>query len=322
MTLKVGPRRATLSLDGAQIAGFDVLYEPTLTLGQARELALSQARETLVAFGEASPQARKTLRDAGASYASETGEIYIHAPPVHIEVPGRSRALARGGIGTSMGAGPAPFGLRGGRVPRWLLLNADAKPTFGELARAVELSESNVSRTVHGLAAEGLVRVGHDPFDDRRRFVLVDRPRRLLEALERAWLSRRLRSMTVTVGASDAQEGERILTRAAERIDRRYTVGGLLGAERLTSAVQPASVTAWVASTDLEAWADALDGHPTRPHPGTITLSVAPDPFVLSMGFDRDGVHIADPVQLYLDCRRSGERALEAAEAIRTEMGW
>jgi len=28
------------------------------------------------------------------------------------------------------------------------------------------------------------------------------------------------------------------------------------------------------------------------------------------------------PVQLYLDCPRSGERALEAAEAIRAEMGW
>jgi hypothetical protein len=30
----------------------------------------------------------------------------------------------------------------------------------------------------------------------------------------------------------------------------------------------------------------------------------------------------SDPVQLYLDCRSAGERALEAADAIRAGMGW
>jgi hypothetical protein len=36
----------------------------------------------------------------------------------------------------------------------------------------------------------------------------------------------------------------------------------------------------------------------------------------------RADISVADPVQLYLDCRISGERALEAAAAIRMEMGW
>jgi hypothetical protein len=61
---------------------------------------------------------------------------------------------------------------------------------------------------------------------------------------------------------------------------------------------------------------------PSRPASGRITAQLAPDPFVLSMATDHDGIQVADPVQLYLDCRLAGERALEAADAIRTEMRW
>jgi hypothetical protein len=43
---------------------------------------------------------------------------------------------------------------------------------------------------------------------------------------------------------------------------------------------------------------------------------------VLQLASEHDGMKIADPVQLYLDCRLAGERALEAADAIREVMGW
>jgi len=51
-------------------------------------------------------------------------------------------------------------------------------------------------------------------------------------------------------------------------------------------------------------------------------MQMSQDPFVLSLASNRNGIQVADPVQLYLDCRSAGERALEAAEAIRAEMGW
>jgi hypothetical protein len=55
---------------------------------------------------------------------------------------------------------------------------------------------------------------------------------------------------------------------------------------------------------------------------GRVTVQLTRDPFVLSLASDRHGIQVADPVQLYLDCRAAGERALEAADAIRTEMRW
>ena len=60
----------------------------------------------------------------------------------------------------------------------------------------------------------------------------------------------------------------------------------------------------------------------SRPAAGRITAQLAPDPFVLSLATNCEGIQVADPVQLYLDCRAAGERALEAADAIRTEMHW
>jgi hypothetical protein len=51
-------------------------------------------------------------------------------------------------------------------------------------------------------------------------------------------------------------------------------------------------------------------------------MQLTRDPFVLSLASDRNGIQIADPVQLYLDCRSAGELALEAADAIRAEMRW
>ena len=60
----------------------------------------------------------------------------------------------------------------------------------------------------------------------------------------------------------------------------------------------------------------------SRPAPGRLTMQLTRDPFVLSLASDRNGIQVADPVQLYLDCRSAGEGALEAADAIRAEMRW
>jgi hypothetical protein len=55
---------------------------------------------------------------------------------------------------------------------------------------------------------------------------------------------------------------------------------------------------------------------------GALRIAVAPDPWVLQLARDVDGVPVADSVQLWLDCATAGERALEAAEALAGEMGW
>lgn len=101
-----------------------------------------------------------------------------------------------------------------------------------------------------------------------------------------------------------------------------YAVGGVAGASLIRRAVEPADVVVWIRREDADVWADELIATPARPAAGRITAQLTPDPFVLSLATSREGIRVADPVQLYLDCRAAGERALESAEAIRAEMQW
>lgn len=314
--LSLGERRAALLIDGERVASFEIEREATMTSARAEELASADPGRRLVVFERSSPQARELLRRRGLSYAAADGELFVHAPPVHVERPPRRRAVA------PAPAPAAPFATRSSRVPRWLLLHADERPSFRELANAIELSEAMVSRTMRALADDGLVAIEADPADGRRRRARLRDAQALLDAFERATLGRRPRRVTWDVGARDAAEAiERVRT-AAERLALPYAVSGLAGAAFVRRAVEPADVSVWISRDDPERWAEELIAVPARPGPGRITAHVAPDPFVLSLAASYDGVRVADPVQLYLDCRRAGERALEAADAIRAEMNW
>ena len=179
-----------------------------------------------------------------------------------------------------------------------------------------------VSRTVRALADDGLVAIETDPTDARLRLARLRDPGRLLDAFERAVAPRRPRRMTWDVGARDAAAAMQALRDAAVRLKVPYAVGGVAGASLIRRAVEPAEVVVWIGRDDAELWADELMATPSRPAAGRITAQLAPDPFVLSLATNHEGIQVADPVQLYLDCRSAGERALEAADAIRTEMHW
>jgi len=179
-----------------------------------------------------------------------------------------------------------------------------------------------VSRTVRALADDGLVAIEADPTAARLRLARLRDPARLLDAFERALAPRRPRRMTWDVDARDAVAAMQALRDAAERLKIPYAVGGVAGASLIRRVVEPAEVVVWIGRDDAERWADELMAAPSRPAPGRITAQLAPDPFVLSLATEHDGIQVADPVQLYLDCRAAGERALEAADVIRTEMGW
>src|SRR4051794_12835178 len=86
--LQVGPRRASLRIEGRRAAGFDVKHVETLSAAAAEDMEGLDPGRWLVTFCGSSPRARKTLQRLGLSYASATGEVYIHAPPVHVELPG------------------------------------------------------------------------------------------------------------------------------------------------------------------------------------------------------------------------------------------
>ncbi len=314
--LDLGKRRAALLMDGKRVATFDVERIDVLTARGVDELASEDPGRRLVVFERSSPQARELLRRRGISYGAADGELFVHAPPIHIERPPLRRTIA------PPTAPASPFAIRSSRVPRWLLLHAEERPSFRELAETVELSEAMVSRTMRALSDDGLVAIEPDPADARRRRVRLRDARSLLGAFEQAIATRRPPRITWDVGTHDAVGALERLRAAADRLELPYAVSGLVGAAFVRRVVEPAEVSVWIPRDDPALWAEELMAVPARPGPGRITAYLAPDPFVLSLATTRERVHVADPVQLYLDCRRAGERALEAAEAIRAEMNW
>ena len=301
-------------MDGEPVASFEVKQEKTLTTPRAQELDVSDPSRRLIVFERSSPEARALLRERGLSYLAGNGELWIHAPPIHVErPPGRKRVPA---------ATPAsPFSVRASRVPRWLLLHPEGAPTFRELGRAVMLSESIVSRTLNALADDGLVKVEPDPHDGRKRRVRLRDASAMLAAFEQA-NPRPARRQTWDVGARDVPEAMRRLRSAAKYLQLPYMVSGLSGAALVKRVVEPLTVDAWIERDSLELWLEALGAVPARPGPGRLVVQSARDPFIFTLATRLEGFLVADPVQLYLDCRRVGERALEAAEAIRKEMRW
>ncbi len=311
--------RASLSIDGRRIASFAVRRVDVLTRTGAESLA-EEARHSrrplMIAFERSSPEARAVLRERRASYAAGDGELFVYAPPVYVERPSRRKVVL------VVAAPAAPFANRASRVPRWLLLHADEQPSFRELATRLELSEAMVSRTMRALADDGLVGIGSDPADARLRLARLPEPARLLDAFERAVAPRRPRRVTWDIGARDAPQAVTALQTAAHELKVPYAVGGVAGASFVRGAVEPIDVVVWIQRDDADLWAERLAATRSRPGPGRVTMQLTRDPFVLSLASSRNGIQVADPVQLYLDCRSAGERALEAADAIRVEMRW
>jgi DNA-binding transcriptional ArsR family regulator len=315
--LEVGQHRATLYIDGRKAAAFDVKHEDAFSTADAEAMGGLDPSRWLVAFNRSSPQARSMLRTLGISYASPQGEIYVHAPPVHVEIPARRRSFLE-----TPGDRSSPFAIRASRIPRWLLLHPEETPSFTHLRSEVDLSASVVSRTLRALADEGLVAISQDRNDSRMRRVRVEETSALLRAFEQASIRRRVPQRSWDVGSRDPAKTLDRLRRAAKRTLLPYALGGLAGAAMFAKVVEPASIDVWIGREDLDAWTEELMATPARPRPGAITFRPIPDPFLLSLAWERRKLQVADPVQLYLDCRRAGERALDAADLIRREMRW
>jgi DNA-binding MarR family transcriptional regulator len=307
---------------GVVLAQFDVLRLEVLTSGRAEELLVGlgpgREPEVLVVFERSSPDARALLRARRVSYAAGDGELFVCAPPIYIEL----ERPARKAVAPIEGARSVPFAARASRVPRRLLLRPREHPTLRWLAQELQLSESVVSRTVAAHAEDGLVHVERDPHDARVRHVSLRDASETLDAFERAAAARRIRRLTWDVGSRDAEGALGVLREAALQAGQPYAVGGLAGAALHRRVVEPRRAHALDRARLRFQLGAGAACHARRPAPGRITAQLVPDPFTLTLARERHGVMVADPVQLYLDCRLRGERALEAAEAIRQEQGW
>jgi hypothetical protein len=169
----------------------------------------------------------------------------------------------------------------------------------------------------------GLVSEPESTASGRRKHIRLDRPRDLLDAWLPYWQKRPIRQRRWDVGARDADDALRLIEMAVKkkRSDR-FVIGGLAGAATVSRAVEPADVLVWTTAEEATGLAEMLQPVPARGGSGTVRVAVPPDPWTLGLAQKTEGLLVADPVQLWLDCMSEGERALEAGEAIADAVGW
>lgn len=328
LDLEIGPdhatarRRTTGTVERFEVARASRLTADLVT-AQVLERARAASLPLLVVFERASPEARQLLREKGVSYASEAGELFLVTPTLLVDRPGPGRSPRRAAGALDDPQAVSPFSRRASRVARWLLLRPGRSPSVGELATATELSRPFASQVVGALSNRTLVDVAPEPKDSRVRRVRARDPGALLDAWAESWRQRRLRQLTWDVGTGSVGETIDAWSRAARQAPRlTWALGGLAGAERIARAVEPADVLVWIDPADLDEWVELLVPERTRAGRALLRVGLAPDPWSLSLAWDAGSERIADAAQLYLDCEREGERALEASAAIRRERGW
>jgi DNA-binding MarR family transcriptional regulator len=313
----------------APVADFELVEVVTLTTGLAEELAQRPAanRPLVVSYVRSTAEARRHLREAHVSFIGDDGRVFLVAPGLYVDRDDRdeylrSSAWSVAEIGDTSTRNP--FATKASRVPRWLLLHHHETHTVGELAEAVNLSHTVVSRVLGALDQAALI--SSSPADDaRRREVILARPRELLEAWLPLWQRRRLWRRSWDIGAAGADDALRQLAKVGDRLPpRSWAIGGIAGASYLRKAVEPAEVVMWVDPDDTHEIVEVLNAEPLRDDrlvPGSLRTIQAPDPWILRLA-DHDDLPVADAVQLWLDCASGGERGIEAAEAIAETMRW
>ncbi len=348
VNLKFDGDRAVALVDGREIATrFRVIDVPSLTertIDAAVVPSVGLADPLLVRFKRASAVGRDRLRELRVSWCGPGDELYLFTPNLHVE-----RQPHRGNREGNASAAPRPanyFSKRSSRVARWLLNHPRDEPTVRSLASELDLSESTVSRAVSALARDRLVVIIDHLADSReKRFRLRDGDR-LLENWARVWEAKHVESVRWDIGTWDIEStidqflrGSRMLDdQTADPDERmRWCLGGLSGAALVKKVVEPSSVFVWVDKSQLHKWErQFLPVEQSRQGGvGLLTLGLADDPYLFSIATPRIGdsdslwgaeVNVADLVQLFLDCRRAGERGLEAAEAMKASLetadGW
>lgn len=311
VTLSIVGDQATLLYSDRPVRTWPVDRIESLSTRRADELA--PGRELLF-IERAAPRALDVLRQAGRSFATRAGELHlVESPTLLVVQPAARKPL--------LAPSPArPLSKGGARVGRWLLLHPDIEDMMiGGLGDACQTSAATASRAVAQLAERDLLSVMTGS-DARMRTVNATDRGGLLDAIADEGPWRRARQITWDIGARTTEQAFDLIRSATTRGDLPHRVGGLAGAALIEPLVEPAVVTLWLRHADLGAWERELLAEPARPATGRVVARIAPDPVLLGWGTDLEGLRVADLVQLYVDCRYAGERAIDLAEALRRRL--
>ncbi|MFP4249730.1 MAG: type IV toxin-antitoxin system AbiEi family antitoxin [Armatimonadota bacterium] len=248
------------------------------------------------------PGVAETARELGLAYFDLAGNAYLHHGSIHIDIRGRE-------------APPPPdrevslFSPKASRVMRVLLHDPAAPVAQNRIGEMTGVSSGYVSRIVSELAATGYV-------ERTQAGVQVVDPGALLDEWTADYVRRRI-SWTSWQCLSDDVQAAR-LTSAVRESGASCALSGLAAAGMLV----PHS---WGGAVQVYATEDALSvfekmGAERVSGMGNLLVNSPPwDEGVFLNARTVEKVCIVDPLQIYLDLWRLGDRGQETAEILRRE---
>lgn len=250
--------------------------------------------------------ARAYCDEVGIAWLDLSGNAKIVAPGLFVHTVGHENKFRRPGRTES------PFGPRGSRVARWILMNPNQVVRQRALATATGLNEGYVSRVVGRLIEMGLVERG-------QRGIQATNTDRLLDAWRDEY---RFDRHTVIRGHIAVAAGESIVEKVGHNLSEagvEYAVTGLAAAWYWIRYARYRLSTVFLRVAPSSYLLEALEFRETSR--GFNTWLVVPQDEGAFAGVSQiDGIFCVHPIQVYLDLKSHPERAEEVAEETRARL--
>lgn len=244
--------------------------------------------------------------DAGVAWLDLSGNARLVTPGLYVRSVGNRNSFRRPGRPESA------FSPKGSRVARWLLINPRQIVRQRVLASTVGLDEGHVSRVVGKLREMGLV-------ERCEGGIRVADPDRLLDAWHEEY---RFDRHTLIRGHIAVAANEMVSEKIAHSLPgEAYAVTGLAAAWYWTQFAGYRLSTVYLSEPPSEELLERL-GFRNDPRGANTWIVVPQDQGVFDGASSLKGVRCVHPIQVYLDLKAHPERATEAAQEIRNELGW
>ncbi len=283
----------------------------TVKTGASRRVAAELAQRSAISRGGTLhvlvvpymwPGVAETARELGLAYLDLAGNAYLHHDSIHVDIRGRE-------------APPSPdrevslFSPKASRVMRVLLHDPAAPIAQNRIGETTGVSSGYVSRIVSELAAAGYV-------ERTEAGVRVVDPDALLDEWTADYVRRRISWTSWQCLSEDVQAAR--LTSAVREMGARCALSGLAAAAMLVPHSWGGAVQVYAEEDALSAFeemgAERVSGM------GNLLVNSPPwDEGVFINTRTVEKVCIVDPLQIYLDLWRLGDRGQETAEILRRE---
>lgn len=298
---KVGQHRLAVEWKGSSSA-----HNVDSGIREAAERRTSSSDLLVLAVPFMGPSGRRRCREAEMSWLDLSGNAHIAGPNLLVHVDGRPNHFRTPGRPSSL------FAPKSSRISRCFLTNVGHAFAHGELAATTGVDPGQTSRVLRGLREADLVRKTPDG-----RFQ-VPNPALLLRAWSEHYDFHRHRTIRGHLPGRTSSSRTKRIAESLRAAGIQHAATGLTAAWLYTHHANYRISTFYVETEHAVSILEA-DGLRLEER-GANTWIVAPrDEGVFADSEVRDGIPCVSPVQVYLDLAAHPERAVEAADAIRSE---